>query len=294
MAQAQFATNCGGVVRVEDARDVFGGVLFFHRREVVAAVEVIEVEDVTGVCRPQAQGVRRCGAVAGDDLVVGKGGDLFAVVPDALFALVVDVATEADDVVFAWAADLPGDVLLRPGIRALNLFAVFDILAEHAVFVADAVAHRRDTQGGKAVHEAGGEASQTAVPQARIAFFGDDVVQILSQFGERFAQGVVNVFGDERVGQRPPHQEFHGEVIDAAQVFTAQIAGGLQPAFGGEIAHDEQGGIQPVGSGRIRWRTAEAENELIYQRFLQALHIATRCAVFVFLIMTEHEILSIG
>ena len=102
-----------------------------------------------------------------------------------------------------------------------------------------------------------------AVPQARIAFFGDDVVQILSQFGERFAQGVVNVFGNERVGQRPPHQEFHGEVIDAAQVFTAQIAGGLQPAFGGKITHGKQGSVQPVGFGRFRRRAAETEDEFV-------------------------------
>ena len=55
MAQAQFAADCGGIIGVEDARDIFRGVLFFHRREVVATVEVVEVEDVAGVCRPQAQ-----------------------------------------------------------------------------------------------------------------------------------------------------------------------------------------------------------------------------------------------
>ena len=176
---------------------------------------------------------------------------MFAVVPDALLALVVDVATEADDVVFAGAAELPGDVLLRPGVGALNLFAVFDVLTEHAVFVADAVTHRRDAQGGEAVHKTGGQSSQAAVTQTGVAFFGDDVVQILAEFGERFAQGVVNVFGDKRVRQRPSHEEFHRQVIDAAQVFTAQIAGGLQPAFGGKIAYHQQGGVQPVGSTRF-------------------------------------------
>ena len=173
--------------------------MFFDGGEVVAAVEVAEVEGVTGVCRPQAQGVRRRGAVAGDNLVVSERGDLVAVVPDALFALVVDVAAKADGVVFARSAELPGDVLLGPGVRPLDLFAVFDVLAEHPVFVADAIAHRRDAQRRQAVHEAGGETSQAAVAQTRIAFFGDDLIQILSQFGQRRAQVVINVFGDERV-----------------------------------------------------------------------------------------------
>ena len=75
--------------------------MFFDGGEVVAFVEVTEVEDVARVCPPQAQGVGDVGVEAGDDLVIGQRGDLFAVVPDALFALVVDVATEADGVALA-------------------------------------------------------------------------------------------------------------------------------------------------------------------------------------------------
>ena len=216
LTQAQFAADGGGVVRVEDARDVFRGVLFFDGGEIIAFVEVTEVEDVARVCPPQAQGVGDVGVEAGDDLVIGQRGDLFAVVPDALLALVVDVAAEADGVALAGAAELPGDVLLGPGIGLLDLFAVLDDLAEHAVFVADAVTDGGDAQGGEAVHEAGGKAAEATVTKAGIAFFGDDFIDVLPQFSERFAHGVIDVFGDERVRQGATHQEFHREVIDAA------------------------------------------------------------------------------
>ena len=209
LAQAQFATNRGGIVGVKDARDVFRGGLLLNGGEVVAFVEVAEVEDVARVCPPQAQGVGDVGVKAGDDLVVGQRGDLLAVVPDALFALIVDVAAEADGVVLAGAAELPGNVLLGPGIGLLDLFAVFDNLAEHAVFVADAVTDGGDAQGGEAIHEAGGEAAEAAVTKAGIAFFGDDFIDVLPQFGKRFTHSVIDVFGNQRVRQSTAHQEFH-------------------------------------------------------------------------------------
>ena len=52
LAQAQFAADSGGVVRVENTRDVFRGVLFFDSGKVVAFVEVAEVENVARVCPP--------------------------------------------------------------------------------------------------------------------------------------------------------------------------------------------------------------------------------------------------
>ena len=209
---------------------------------------------------------------------------MFAVVPDALLALVVDVAAEADGVALAGAAELPGDVLLGPGIGLLDLFTVLDDLAEHAVFVADAVTDGGDAQGGEAVHETGGEATEATVTKTGITFFGDDFIDVLPQFSECFAHGVIDVFGNQRVRQGTAHQEFHGEVVDAAQVFAVQVQGGLQPAFGGKIAHSKQSGVQPVGFGRFRRRAAETEDEFVHQCFFQALYIAAWCAIGVFLL----------
>ena len=196
----------------------------------------------------------------------------------------MDVAAEADGVAFAGAAELPGDILLGPGIGLLDLFAVLNDLAEHAVFVADAVTDGGDTQGGEAVHEAGGEAAEATVTKAGIAFFGDNFIDILPQFGECFTHGIVNVFCNERIRQGTAHQEFHGEVVDAAQVFAAQVQGSLQPAFGGKITHGKQGGVQPVGFGRFRRRAAEAEDEFVHQCFFQALDVTAWCNIGIFLL----------
>ena len=65
---------------------------------------------------------------------------------------------------------------------------------------------------------------------------------------------------------------------------AVQVQGGLQPALGGKIAHGKQGGVQPVGSGGLIRRAAEAEDELVHQCFFQALYVATGCAVGIFLL----------
>ena len=68
-----------------------------------------------------------------------------------------DVAAEADLEGALAALELPRIAVLEPGFGKLDLPAVGDFLAEHAVGVADAVAVRRNADGRHAFHEAGGE-----------------------------------------------------------------------------------------------------------------------------------------
>ena len=53
--------------------------------------------------------------------------------------------------------------MVEPGLGQLDLPAVGDLLAEHAVDIADAVAMRRDVDGRHAFHEAGGEPAEAAI-----------------------------------------------------------------------------------------------------------------------------------
>src|SRR5207247_9686777 len=73
----------------------------------------------------------------------------------------------------------------QPLIRDFNLPAVADLLIEDSEFIADAVSDRRNLQRRQRFHEPCGQASETAVAEARLFFVLDDVVQIQSKLGER-------------------------------------------------------------------------------------------------------------
>ena len=64
LLEPQLLAHHGEVVRVEDLRDVLGEVLVLDRREVVAGVEVGEVELLRGARAPEAQRVHRVVAEA--------------------------------------------------------------------------------------------------------------------------------------------------------------------------------------------------------------------------------------
>ena len=68
-------------------------------------------------------------------------------------------------------------------IRLLDLLAVPDALAEHAVLVADAVAHDRQLQGGAAVQKTGGQTPEAAVAEAGVVFELDQLFQLDAKLG---------------------------------------------------------------------------------------------------------------
>ena len=134
-------------------------------------------------------------------------------------------------------------------IGFLDLIAVFDALAEHAVGVAEAVADHRQPQGGAAIHEAGRQSSQAAVAQPGVVF-------ALGQFLQgqtHVVQRLVDRFGDAQiehsVAQGPTHQEFQGQVIRPAHA-TVRLVGiaGVLPALPQSVAQGEhQGFVHVVG-----------------------------------------------
>ncbi|MNR02934.1 hypothetical protein D3C85_1188070 [compost metagenome] len=138
-------------------------VFIFHRRKVVALVEFTEVDFATGLGIPQTQRVSRIGVVAGDNLVVGDGEDLFGFQPAALFAFKLHAAAEAYFVARIVAFKFPRITVLKPVVRRLFLPPVDDILLEHAVVVADAVPTSRQSQRCQRVEETRRQTTQTAV-----------------------------------------------------------------------------------------------------------------------------------
>ena len=149
LLEAQFLTVHGGVVRVENLRNRFGEFHVLHGGDVVAVVEVAEAEIVGGLRAPEAQVVHGVVLVARNRGVVREGEHVVLRFPAvAEPALVVDpayhVAVERDLDGVGRTGDFPGVREAQPVIRLFFLFAVHDLLAEHAVFVADTHAGGRE------------------------------------------------------------------------------------------------------------------------------------------------------
>ncbi|MNZ34223.1 hypothetical protein D3C78_515950 [compost metagenome] len=117
LTQPQLAPGIGGIIRIEYARDVFGVVFIFHRREVIALVEFTEVDFATGLRVPQTQCVGRIGVVAGDNLVVGHRQDLFGFEPAALFAFELDTSAKPHFIARVVAFEFPRVAVFQPVIR---------------------------------------------------------------------------------------------------------------------------------------------------------------------------------
>ncbi len=96
--------------------------------------------------------------------------------------------------------------------------AVAEVLAEHAIFVAQTVAHAGNSQCRHRIEETCGKAAQTAIAETRILFLFDDLERIELKVFAQFLPGWINHEVAEVVRQRPSEQKFHGEIIDALDV----------------------------------------------------------------------------
>ena len=107
------------------------------------------------------------------------------------------------------AGKLPGHVFIEPQIGLFHLLAVNDFLLEHAVLIADAVAHGRNAQSGQRIEETRGQAAEAAVAQARVFFFFAHFVKIDAQLAESLDKHIVNAFVNQRIGKGAAQQKFH-------------------------------------------------------------------------------------
>ena len=102
----------------------------------------------------QADSVHRLGQITADRLIAPDRQNAFAIHPFVtLAALGVaemhDAAAELDLEGMFLPHELPGRAVASPIVRLLDLLAVVETLAEHAVIVADAVAPAGDADGGQ-------------------------------------------------------------------------------------------------------------------------------------------------
>src|SRR5215813_1550459 len=170
LGQAQLAAGQAVVARVQHAADVLGPRPGLDRADVIALVELVQVELADRPRAPEAQRVDRPGAVAGDRRVVGRGAHVARVDPlerdlPVRLRARLHAAVELDAEERAGPRDLPGVAVAQPAVGDLHLRAVDDPLVEDAVVVAEAVAVRGIAEGGQRIEQAGGEPAQTAIAE---------------------------------------------------------------------------------------------------------------------------------
>ena len=147
----------------------------------------------------------------------------------------------------------PGIAVAQPVVRLLDLLAVFDVLAEHAVFVADAIAHHRQLQRGATVQKTGGQPAQAAVAEPGIVL----LVGQLFQHAGRARAAPRSVASSTprlsmRIAQRPAHQEFQRQVIGALAVLFLIGVVGILPALHQAVAQRQrERGVNTVAAGHL-------------------------------------------
>ncbi|MNB74089.1 hypothetical protein D3C75_207130 [compost metagenome] len=163
LTQTQLTPGIGRVIRVQHAGDVLGVVFIFHCREVITLVKFTKVNLATGLGIPQAQRVGGIGVVARNNLVIGHSQDLFGFDPAGFLAFLLHTSAETHFIARIVALELPRIAIFQPVVRRLFLSTVDNVLFEHAVIVADAVAASRQGEGCQRVEEAGRQTPEAAV-----------------------------------------------------------------------------------------------------------------------------------
>ncbi len=258
LLEAQRLAFLALVVRVEDLRDVLGVDLLLDGAPEVSFVEELQVEVARGARRPQAQRVRRVGAVAHDERVVGQADDGARVDPvgaQAPVAIVLEhhPPAEAHGLRVFVARQLPGVAQLQPVVVLLDLAAAFDLLLEHAEVVADAVADRGQLQRRQRVHEASRQAPEAAIAEARIALALQHLSQLQTVVGRQLDGSLVEVHVHQAQAQAAPGEKLRREVADPLDVAFDVRALRRQPAVDQAVAD------------RVRERVIEVQRRSVAQ-----------------------------
>ena len=252
LAQTQFLAGFAGVVGIEHHGDLFGEILLRDRVGIAAGVEFLKVEFIGGLGLPQTQGINRIVAVAGNRQIVRNGEHIEGIDPvHAQFAsLVVALFKPAEEFhppAGIGTFDLPGIAAAQPGVGLFDLIAVLDRLAEHAVFIADAVAGHRNFKRGATVEEAGGQTSESAVAETGVHLLAFQVFEFAGVSLDRRAHLVGNAQVEQGVGQGAAHQKFHGQIAHALDLVFPVALAGSAPATDHAVAHgNRERGIQIV------------------------------------------------
>ncbi len=262
--EAQALSHARGVVGIEYACQVFGLKGFGPRGDEFAVAERLEVEGIWRRRRPEPQRVDRLAAVADHGTIEGDPDQTGRLAGDGTQGAASDLerAVQFDLNLFIGARDLPGVRAAEPVVRLFVLPAVLDGLPEHAVLVAQPIAHGGELHGGHRVEKARRQAAEPPIAQARVGFLFEEVepIEVLvldSLPGERIEQEVHHI-----VGQRAADEKLHREIVDALGVLALVSVLRKHPALCEDVPHGAGQGLELFAwAGRCRFDDV-VENEV--------------------------------
>mmetsp|Transcript_13500 Transcript_13500/g.35937 ORF Transcript_13500/g.35937 Transcript_13500/m.35937 type:complete len:419 (-) Transcript_13500:13-1269(-) len=243
LLEAELLARVGGIVGIEHGRDLLGLLLGGDGGVVVALGEGVEVELLGRLGVPQAQVECVVGVIAGDRGVVRDGLDDLAPCPLPALAVVLKVTEEADGIGDVETLDLPRVAVDEPVVGDLNLVEILDLLLEHAILVADAVAPAREVESGEGIHEAGSETAEAAISEAGIALLGGHGLEVEADAVKGLLELGVDADVHESVGEVAAHEEFEGEVVHALDVLLGEVVLGVVPRLDEAVADGVGGGL---------------------------------------------------
>ena len=156
------------------------------------------------------------------------------------------MAAEADLERALAALELPRVAVVEPVFGKLDLPAVGDLLAEHSICIADAVAMRGHADGRHRLHETGSETAETAIAERGVRLEAGNHVQF---HAERLQSGA-HVLQKTDIGESVPHQspdeELKRQIINAFFLAVVGFLGGFYPLVDDAVAHHLDRRHQPV------------------------------------------------
>ena len=112
------------------------------------------------------------------------------------------------------------------------------------------------------IEEAGGEAPEPAIAEARIGLLIQEAQPVETVFPDGFGDHRVEQEVGDVVGQRPADQEFHRQVIDPLRIFPLIGLLGMQPAMRQEIPDGAREGLEALAQAHGRQADDIVENEV--------------------------------
>jgi len=210
--------------------------------------------------------------------VVGDRVHLLARVPDMPLRSVGTVcclheAAKPDLVACVRPLELPWIAERQPFLRVFELAAIADYLAEQAIRIADAIAVGGDAERRHALHEAGREPPEAAVPQRGIRLSRAQPVEIDAELGKGEPGLIHQSEVGERVFQQAPYQELERQVVDALAVVGIVGAGRRHPPLDNVVACCKRCRDKPVPFGRDNGIRTDRIGQLGDDRAAQRRHV---------------------
>ena len=236
-----------------------------ERLHIVAGGERIHVEIVGAVCLPETKGVHARIVITRDKHVARHGNDSLiahelAVIVTELIPVRLNAAAEAHLHRVLIARNKPSLSSSTPVVGDLGLTAVFDLLAEHAEFIAEAVARGGNILRSHAVHIAGGKTAQAAVTEAGVRLGLEDIDGVAAHVLQRAGESIGHAEIKRVLHQAAAHEKLHGQIMHLA-LRRRRALEGQNAAH--NLADDDGAGLKHLFVRCVQGRDAEVRAELI-------------------------------